>query len=164
MLITITRAEEARRREHLRRRDQKSISAISHGKSFLINELFKSNHYVRRMPIGCIYVPINQANIQSHRPQTVGVYLLLHNRYICYIVIVIISIIHGSDRPRETEREGEKERKRGKQRGKQQQRKNARETRVRAWYATAPHNSHVTPGVKMFSRREAARRWSRRFY
>lgn len=43
-------------------------------------------------------------------PPTISVYLLRHNRYICYIVIVIVPIIRGLNRPKEKDRSRERER------------------------------------------------------
>ncbi|KYN18180.1 hypothetical protein ALC57_09525 [Trachymyrmex cornetzi] len=72
-------------------------------------------------------------------------YLLLHNRYICYVVIVIISIIHRLNRPRKgVSRKGKT--------GGRTTRKCKHECALaRSWCAIAPHNSRVTVRVKTFS-------------
>lgn len=73
-------------------------------------------------------------------------YLLLHNRYICYVVIGIISIIHRLNRPRK--RDSRKET------GGRTTRTQVPGTNVRSRGLVrniAPHNSRVTARVKTFS-------------
>jgi len=82
-------------------------------------------------------------------------YLLLHNRYICYVVIVIISIIHGFNRPR----------KRDSRRWKEERLASAgNECALARSTQLLPIILALQRGLRRFPIREAVHRWSQRFY
>lgn len=103
-------------------------------------------------PIGNVYTYVSSHKSDRYPVSPVAndrrVAVLLHNRYICYIVIVIVSIIRELVRPTKTVIEKEKEIERKGEREREKER--LTRTGAATSCAVASHNSRVTSRVKMF--------------